>query len=296
MLPIDNLSSLLSQHTLQAHVFFNGSFCGSTRFEEDGEGGHLHLVRSGRVLLHHRQREALEVSGPALVFYPRGLEHQVQVDQEDALLLCARIRFDGGAGDTLALSLPECMTVAPKQVDGMAASLALLHEEAERPGPGQQVLLDRVCAVIVTQLLRHAHRHGHLHTSVVAARVDPGLSRLLDLLHDEPAQAWPLARMAKLANMSRSKFSSHFHATLGLTPADYLGERRMLLAQTLLQKGASVQAVAIRVGYASQSAFSKAFTARRGMSPRAWLKTRNKSPEKVLATADTSPFLHRGEG
>lgn len=272
MLPKDNFSNLLRHHPLQARVFHEGSFCGATQFVDDGDGGHLHLLRSGRVVMHHQQREALEISGPHIVFYPRGLEHQLQADQESALLLCARIRFDGGSSDTLAQSLPECMVARPPDVQGMASSLALLYEEAGQPGPGQQVLLDRICAVVVMQLLRHAHLQGELETSVVAARLDPGLARLLDLLHSEPAQAWPLTRMAKLANMSRSKFSSHFHATLGLTPADYLAERRMLLAQNLLQRGASVQAVATRVGYASQPAFSKAFTARRGMSPRAWLK------------------------
>jgi AraC-like DNA-binding protein len=51
---------------------------------------------------------------------------------------------------------------------------------------------------------------------------------------------------------------------------------RIVLAQSLLEKKQPMETVALDVGYGSQPAFTKAFTSRIGMSPRAWLKrTRN---------------------
>jgi AraC-like DNA-binding protein len=43
------------------------------------------------------------------------------------------------------------------------------------------------------------------------------------------------------------------------------------VAQKLLKRHKPVQTVAPEVGYTSQPAFIKAFTAKLGMSPRAWL-------------------------
>jgi AraC-like DNA-binding protein len=72
--------------------------------------------------------------------------------------------------------------------------------------------------------------------------------------------------------MSRARFAVNFRDTVGMTPGEYLGEWRLGLAQSLLRRGKPVNVVAHEVGYANASALSRAFTARRGVAPTAWLK------------------------
>ncbi|HEX8887164.1 MAG TPA: helix-turn-helix transcriptional regulator [Noviherbaspirillum sp.] len=85
-----------------------------------------------------------------------------------------------------------------------------------------------------------------------------------------------------MAGMSRSKFASQFHKQVGMPPAEYIAQRRMKLARQLLRQRLPVEQVAIRVGYQSQPAFSRAFSARFGVSPSAWLRSR---PEQPVAAA-----------
>lgn len=71
--------------------------------------------------------------------------------------------------------------------------------------------------------------------------------------------------------MSRSAFAARFRQVVGRPAADYLTEWRLTIAQSRLRAGMSVTDVAAELGYASASAFSRAFSQRLGSSPRAWL-------------------------
>jgi len=277
---MDKLSPCFGPHQYHAEVFYNGVFCGSNAFDDQAASGQLHLLRAGRVVMHHQHAPALVMEAPGLVFYPAGMAHGLQADAcVPTNLLCARIVYAHGAQDSLPHCLPAMLHVLPEQIPGLAPLLALLYEQADSDLPGKQLMLDRLCDVVLAHVLRHAYQNDRLDTALLGAQRqagqpdERGMARLLAQLHANPEQAWDLPRMAEVAGMSRSKFSRLFHDTLGATPADYLSERRMLMAQKLLGKGGTVQSVAHKVGYASQSAFSKAFSARRGMSPRAWLQS-----------------------
>jgi AraC-like DNA-binding protein len=110
----------------------------------------------------------------------------------------------------------------------------------------------------------------------------PKLARVLTALHERPGQAWSLQAMAQQAGMSRSAFAAEFKAALGSTPADYLLRWRIAIAQTRLRSGTPAKTVSDELGYASASAFSRAFTQVAGVSPRNWLKSacypRNSAP------------------
>ena len=68
--------------------------------------------------------------------------------------------------------------------------------------------------------------------------------------------------------MSRATFVRHFEKCFDRTPMDYLRDVRLRRAAQLLQVSATpVDGVASRVGYASRSHFSKAFTDQFGISP-----------------------------
>jgi len=81
--------------------------------------------------------------------------------------------------------------------------------------------------------------------------------------------------MAECAGMSRTVFANTFRKMVGQTPADYLTDWRIMLAQARLRGGKSIKLLADELGYANPSALSRMFAARTGQSPRDWLKTAN---------------------
>jgi AraC-like DNA-binding protein len=78
-----------------------------------------------------------------------------------------------------------------------------------------------------------------------------------------------LAQLASIASLSPRQLGELFRGQLGMTPQQYLTEKRMQQAWQLLEAGhLSVQRVAERVGYTSLAAFSDRFRKHFGYSPR----------------------------
>jgi AraC-like DNA-binding protein len=77
-----------------------------------------------------------------------------------------------------------------------------------------------------------------------------------------------LLSLAEQACISRNGFSTRFTACVGKPPLQYLSESRMRKALQLLREtDLGVKAIAMRVGYSNESAFSNAFRRIVGMSP-----------------------------
>jgi AraC-like DNA-binding protein len=73
--------------------------------------------------------------------------------------------------------------------------------------------------------------------------------------------------LALTVGRSRARFAIDFRHFVGVTPFDYLTDRRIGLAQTLLRKGKPLKIVAPSVGYASSTALTRVFSQRVGVSP-----------------------------
>jgi AraC-like DNA-binding protein len=58
---------------------------------------------------------------------------------------------------------------------------------------------------------------------------------------------------------------------VGQSPAEYLAQWRLALAQAQLRQGRAVKAIAGELGYANASALSRLFAHKLGASPRHWL-------------------------
>jgi len=94
-------------------------------------------------------------------------------------------------------------------------------------------------------------------------------------MHHDPARGWTLESLASTAAMSRSAFAEHFMKFVGTPPMQYLTNWRMqIAANQLLSSTDSVAAIANRVGYASEAAFSRAFKKSAGSAPSEWRKSR----------------------
>jgi len=276
---MDRLSEFLDRNVFNATVFFDGRFCGDNHFSGAGGLGQLHVVRSGTVVMHHSNRPSIHIDEPAVLFYPRGLQHHLVVPPgSEVSLVCANLSLESEEDHAPTAPLPDCLHVRLADAPLLNCTLELLDNEARGQLSGRRLVLNRLCEVLVVQLLRHAHATGQLELDALSGLSDPGLARVLEAVRRQPAQPWPLDALARMAGMSRSRFASHFHKEIGMPPAEYIAQRRMKLAQLLLRQRLPVEQVAIRVGYQSQPAFSRAFIARFGVSPSAWLRSRPDQP------------------
>jgi len=95
------------------------------------------------------------------------------------------------------------------------------------------------------------------------------LRRARDLADREYAGGVDLDRLAAAAGLSKYHFLRLFRATYGLTPAQYVSERRIERAQDLLRSSnLTVTEVCTAVGFSSLGSFSSRFRALVGESPR----------------------------
>lgn len=102
----------------------------------------------------------------------------------------------------------------------------------------------------------------------LAALRDPVLAPALAELHADPAARWSVAELASRVAVSRSLLDDRFRQVLGRSPIRYLTDWRMHVADDLLTStDLTVFAIARRVGYESEEAFSRAFKRARGAPP-----------------------------
>ncbi|CAA2109542.1 AraC family transcriptional regulator [Variovorax paradoxus] len=280
--PIDRLSSLLERFQVRAHLFHSGPLCGTTHFAAKPGRGFLHVLRRGEMVVTHSARAGVPrkvvVKEPTLLFYPRPLSHDFHnAPVEGSDFVCATLDFDGGEAHPLARALPPLVRLPLHAVEGLEQSLGLLFAETTRVLCGHRLLADRLFEVVLIQLLRwlldHPHESG-LPPGLLTGLGDPQLARVLVAMHERPGEPWSLEQMASEAGLSRSAFAQRFKAVVDATPADYLANWRLTIAQAELRNGASVKTIADALGYANASALSRLFTQKVGVSPREWLAAR----------------------
>lgn len=90
-------------------------------------------------------------------------------------------------------------------------------------------------------------------------------------MHGDPARGWTVDDLAREAGISRAALAKRFVGIVGDSPMQYLASWRMHLARSLLRESnIGIAQLALRVGYESEAAFSRAFRRTVGMPPAAW--------------------------
>ena len=278
--PIDRLSGLLERFPVRAQLSFTGTLCGVQSFAPPPGTGYLHVLRRGTLKVTHPPRQGvparLQLNEASLLFYPRAVTHHFHNPPvEGADFTCAQLQFDGGRAHPLVRTLPGLIVLPLARVDGLAAALDLLFAETDRVRCGHRLLADRLFEVVLIQTLRWLLDHpaeAGVPPGLVTGLSDPRLARALVALHEQPGEPWRVEQLAALAGLSRTRFIERFRERVGQTPAAYLADWRIGLAQAGLRQGVSIKQLAGDLGYANPSALSRAFAARAGCSPRDWLR------------------------
>lgn len=187
-------------------------------------------------------------------------------------ILCGTVDFSPEAAEILRPQLPplvhvECSTgPAAAWLD---ATLRMIGAEATSTLPGADAVVARLAEVLFVQILRWWIRDAS-QAGWLAAFADPQLSKVMGLIHDQPAAQWTAASLARRAGLSRSSLYDRFTQVVGEPPAAYLTRWRMHVARQSIRTGATLNEAATAVGYSSQAAFSRAFKRAVGESPSNW--------------------------
>ncbi|MBJ3808626.1 AraC family transcriptional regulator [Streptomyces flavofungini] len=176
-------------------------------------------------------------------------------------------QWDGWGGRRLINALPPLLAV-PGEEECLAI-VELIAQEVAADLPGRQYVMDRMLDWLLACTLREWFDLPEARPPAwYRALGDDVVGPALRAMHDEPGRAWTVASLAAHAQVSRAAFARNFADLVGRPPMAYLTEWRMALAADLLREpGATVAAVAARVGYADGFGFSDAFKRIRGIAP-----------------------------
>jgi transcriptional regulator GlxA family with amidase domain len=118
--------------------------------------------------------------------------------------------------------------------------------------------------------------HGTLARRVAGSNVkDQMLKSSIMFINQNYNKNISIPDLAKLENLSVSRYNSLFNALTGLSPVQYITNMRLSSACDLLTStDLPVKQIAIMVGYADSHFFSRIFHSKIGVSPAAYRKNK----------------------
>lgn len=192
-----------------------------------------------------------EVSVDGLALVAAGQDHDFAGSDENCFVVA----------DVPAALAPELERLPSfiKLDAALAQYVAFLHQQLTQQSGNS--CSERQMLLLLIQLLKE--RFGH------SVRLDKRIEAVRSHLDQNYPQPISQPELAAIAHLSVRQLNEIFRRDLGMTPRQYLIEKRMQCAwQLLAEGGLQVQQVAERVGYASLAAFSDRFRRHFGQSPR----------------------------
>jgi len=272
-----------SEHLVSYHVITQGSGWATVPGEAP-----IRLNAGDIIVLPHGDTHVLS-STPGLRRSPDMSMYRVPADGrlpvsismgdpqgEPTHFVCGFLGCDSRPYNPLLAALPRVIHISDEG-GALSAYVQFALAESKQPRIGGRSVLGRLSELMFVDVVRR-----YLETlpadraDWLAGLRDPFVGRALNALHRDPARDWTLESLARESALSRSALAERFTQFVGRPPMQYLASWRMQLAANYLQTGTdSVLAVANRVGYDSEAAFSRAFKKVVGEPPGEWRRHRH---------------------
>lgn len=299
---MDVLTSVMDAVRLRSRVFCRSELKAPWGLAlKPSDCAHFHVIERGGAWLRIDGQEPVALTGGDLVVIPHGTGHTLTDslgtkarplaemagpraseggcilmrgggEGAETQLVCGSFRFERKEAHPLVSLLPLLIHLQPLETpaaEWLEATLRFLSWETREGRPGIEAIVSRLTDVIFVQVLRHwiasvpEGRGGWL-----GALRDRHVAAALTHIHRSPDRGWTNASLAEAVGMSRSRFAARFATLVGEPPLAYLTRWRLETAAGLLQDSAlGLGEIAVRAGYGSEAAFSKAFRRRFGVPP-----------------------------
>lgn len=206
-----------------------------------------------RVLETARLKEAGSPEEPPLPL-PDLILSDLRTTDRKALALLRRLRADP------ALEATPVLLLVPSEAKS---------DEGDDPGGAAPLLPESVGLQTLRRVVGHhlvAEGFSHGPPLVPDAPLPEAVEAVVEARLGDPA--FTVEQLAGAMDLSRRQLTRRMKDTMGTTPAAYIRTRRLRRAEELLASGPeTVKEVAAAVGFASPSAFSKAFREAVGEAP-----------------------------
>lgn len=262
-------------------LWFHVVLTGECRLQVDGASDRV--LRPAEIALvpqgeGHRLRSHREAGAPSIFDVDREpISDRYEVLRhggggEGTTLICGAVTFDHPAAHSLVRLLPRVIhiaTLGSLQDEWIQSTLRLMAAEARELRPGGETVITRLADILIIQALRSwIETDPAARTGWLGALQDRQIGRAIALIHRDPARDWSVAALADEVAMSRSAFAARFTELVDEPAMRYVTRWRMQIALDLLTgDDLSVGEVALRLGYQSEAAFSRAFKRSVGVSP-----------------------------
>ncbi|PXW51108.1 AraC family transcriptional regulator [Methylobacterium sp. B4] len=266
----DLLSHVLAQIRLTGDHVRLHEVAWSKVLDLEAGAAHVLVVADGSLNVEDDGGERVVIDTGDLVLLPRGLgRSRLVASASHASVIVCRFSFDTHSLRGMISALPERIHIQRAEGAGWLDGIVpFLMVEVTDDEPGAALMISRIIDVIVIRTLRTWVQRGHT-TGWLGGLSDARIARALKVVHERPLQRWSVNTLADAADMSRSSFCERFAALVGRSPLRYQNEWRLTLARNMLvAREARVGEVALRVGYESEAAFSRAYKAMFGHPPR----------------------------
>lgn len=211
-------------------------------------------------------------------------------------IVCGFLHSEDVLFDPVLRVFPAVFVVRPRGSAGaewVRANIDFALAQAGASQLGPDAVSTRLPEMLLVEVLRqHLATAPAVDRGWLAALHDPVLNPALAALHAAPDRRWTVGELAQVAMVSRSGLDERFRKVLGRSPIRYLTEWRMHLAEDLLTStDLGVAAVARRVGYDAEEAFSRAFKRHSGAPPAHWRARHHLRPWAGMAqpSGDVGP-------
>ncbi len=189
----------------------------------------------------------------------------------ESIVLCGFFACRARIYSPLLDAPPNVMVIRhdPKRTPWLAATLQRTLDETLENRPGGGALIEQLTSLLFMEVVQRQLEKDP--SGWLGALSDPMLGKVLQLIHQQPAQAWTVQSLAKRAGSSRSAMAERFVEAIGVSPIKYLTTWRLeLAAARLLDSDDCIAEIAVDIGYDSEASFNRAFKRHVGAPPATW--------------------------
>jgi len=278
----DLLSQVLARIRLTGDCVYATTLAAAARLDLAAQAAHVCVVNEGAMEVTGDVGAPITLKSGDLVLLPREpRDVKLTVGESPAAVVVCRFWFDPDVLQDMLFGLPTLIHIPQAESsDWLTNIIPYLLREADDNQPGSALMVSRMIDLVVIRVLRTWVHRGHA-SSWLGGLADARIARVLKSIHEQPAQPLTIDALAGIAGMSRSNFCERFAALVGQSPLRYRNECRLTMARNMLAKGTlRVGEVGIAVGYESEAAFSRAYKAFFGHTPRDWAGSTGPVPQR----------------